>query len=115
MRQQCNHPAKKTAREAFMKESNFRTIMGSNAREILRIMRYRNIKPLMVDAIQVNGPANVQTCKGVLRAEAGDWLVRDPQGNVNVCDDQYFMKNYAVLKDSAPLEHFRESTPHGGC
>jgi hypothetical protein len=115
MRQQCDHPAKETAREAFMTESNFRTIMGSNAREILRIMRYRNIKPLMVDAIQVNGPADVQTGKGVIHTDAGDWLMRDPHGNVNVCDDHYFMKNYAVLKDSGPLEQFRESTPHGGC
>jgi len=78
-------------------------------------MRYRNVKPLMVDAVQVNGPANVQTYKGVLRAEAGDWLVRDPQGNVNVCDNQHFVKNYAVLKDSVTLEQFRESTPRGGC
>jgi len=89
--------------------------MGSKARENLRIMRYRNIKPLMVDAIQVNGPADVRTCKGVLHAGAGDWLVRDPQGNVNVCDNRYFMKNYVLLNDSTSLEQFRERTPRGGC
>jgi len=98
-----------------MTELNFRMIMGSKARETLRIMRYRNIKPLMVDAIQLSGPADVRTCKGVLRAGTGDWLVRDPQGNVNVCDNRYFLKNYAPLNDSASLEQFRERTPRGGC
>ena len=98
-----------------MMESNFKMIKGSIARGTSRIMRYRSIKPLVVDAIQVNGPADVRTCKGVLHAGTGDWLVRDPQDNVNVCDDRYFMTNYAPLKDSAPLEQFRKRTPGGGC
>ena len=78
-------------------------------------MRYRSIKPLIVDAIQMNEPTDVQTCDGVLHAAAGDWLVRDPQGNAKFCDDLYFKKNYAPLKDSAPLEQFRERTHRGGC
>jgi hypothetical protein len=75
-----------------MTKLDYRTIMGSKGRETLRIMRYRNIKPLMVDAIQVNGPADVPTCKGVLHAAAGDWLVRDPQDNIKICDDHYFKR-----------------------
>ena len=78
-------------------------------------MRYRSIKPLIVDAIQVNGPADVQTSDGVMHAKAGEWLVRDPQGNARLCDDLYFKTNYAPLGDLAPLEQFRERTPRGGC
>ena len=90
----------------FMMESNFKAIMGSKARENLRIMRYRNIKPLMVDAIQLNGPADVRTCRGVLHAGAGDWLVRDPQGNVNVCDNwQHAQEETQPLLTDAAFEH----------
>jgi hypothetical protein len=78
-------------------------------------MTYRNIKPLVVDAIQISGPTEVPTCGGILHAGTGDWLVRDPQGNVNLCDDIYFISNYAPLKDSQPLEQFRDRTSHGGC
>ena len=98
-----------------MTKLDFRIMTGLKGRETLRIMRYRSIKPLIVDAIQVNGPTDVQTCDGVLHAGPGDWLVRDPQGNAKLCEDLYFKKNYAPLKDSIPLEHFREQTPRGGC
>jgi hypothetical protein len=78
-------------------------------------MTYRNIKTLVVDAIQISGPTDVPTCGGVVHAGTGDWLVRDPQGNVKLCDDLYFIENYAPLKDSTPLDQFRERTPGGGC
>jgi hypothetical protein len=87
----------------------------SKTRENFKIMTYRNIKPLVVDAIQISGPTDVPTCGGILPAGNGDWLVRDPQGNVNLCDDLYFIENYAPLNDSTPLEQFRERTSGGGC
>jgi hypothetical protein len=98
-----------------MVDTNFTANRDSRARENFKIMTYRNIKPLVVDAIQISGPTDVPTCGGILHAGTGDWLVRDPQGNVNLCDDLYFIKNYAPLKDSTPLEQFRERTPGGGC
>jgi hypothetical protein len=98
-----------------MTKLDFKTMMGLKGRETLRIMRYRSIKPLILHAIQVNGPTDMQTCDAVLHAGPGDWLLCDPQGNAKLCDDLYFKKNYAPLKDSTPLEHFREPTPGGGC
>jgi hypothetical protein len=98
-----------------MVDTNFTANRDSRAQENLKIMTYRNIKPLVVDAIQISGPTDVPTCGGILHAEPGDWLVRDPQGNVNLFDDLYFIENYAPLKDSTPLEQFRERTPGGGC
>ncbi len=96
-------------------DTNFAANRHSKAGGNFKVMTYRNIKPLVVDAIQISGPTDVPTSGGVLRAETGDWLVRDPQGNVKLCDDLYFIENYAPLKDSTPLEQFRERTPGGGC
>jgi hypothetical protein len=98
-----------------MVDTNFTANRDPRARENFKVMTYRNIKPLVVDAIQISGPTDVPTCGGSLNAEPGDWLVRDPQGNVNLCDDLYFIENYAPLKDSTPLEQFRERTAGGGC
>jgi hypothetical protein len=98
-----------------MKQRDFKIIAGKSAPETFKVMRYRSIKPLIVDAVQVNGPADVPTGEGILRAKAGDWLVRDPQGNVKICDNLYFTTNFASLKRSAPLEQFREQGCGGGC
>jgi sarcosine oxidase gamma subunit len=98
-----------------MTKSDFSTIADATARKNCRIVSYRNIKPLIVDAIQVNAPTGVPTSAGVLHAGPGDWLIRDPHGNVKLCDNTYFTSNYAPLKDSRPLEQFRERKFHGGC
>lgn len=45
-------------------------------------MLYRTIKPLLVDAVQAKEPADIATQGGVVHLNAGDWLVRDPQGNL---------------------------------
>jgi hypothetical protein len=44
---------------------------------------------------------------------AGDWLVRDPQGNLVRCDDLNFKSTYEVLNNSAQLEQFSEGKPCG--
>jgi hypothetical protein len=76
-------------------------------------MLYRTIKPLIVDATQVTEPAEIKTESGVLRLKAGDWLVRDPQGNVIRCDNIDFQCTYASLKSSTPIEDLHESKPCG--
>ena len=57
-------------------------------------MLYRSIKPLVVDAVQVKEAGEVCTKEGTLRVKAGDWLVRDPQGNLARCDDINFKCTY---------------------
>lgn len=98
-----------------MANLNPKTLMSSASREGPGIVRYRSVKPLIVEAIQVSGPADVLKAGGELHAAAGDWLVVDPQGNVRVCDDAYFRGNYSRLAGSGTLEEFRERTPGGGC
>jgi len=77
------------------------------------IMLYRTIKPLVVDAIQVKESGEVCTKEGSLRVKAGDWLVRDPQGNLVRCDDINFKCTYESLAVSSSIEELNESKPCG--
>jgi len=76
-------------------------------------MLYRSIKPLVVEAVQVKEPSDIPTNGGVLHVNAGDWLVRDPQGNLVRCDDTNFKCTYEQLDINAPLEPFNEGKPCG--
>jgi hypothetical protein len=53
-------------------------------------MLYRSTKQQVVEAIQVTEAVDISTQTGVLRAEAGDWLILDAQGNLNCCDNVNF-------------------------
>ena len=76
-------------------------------------MVYRSIKPILVDAVQIKESSNVPTPGGLLHLEAGDWLVRDPQGNVARVNDIDFKCTYEALKTSVPVEQLHESKPCG--
>lgn len=76
-------------------------------------MVYRSIKPILVDAVQFKEAANVPTSGGVLHLEPGDWLVRDPQGNVIRFSDIDFKSTYEALNTSVSVEQLHESKPCG--
>jgi hypothetical protein len=76
-------------------------------------MVYRSIKPILVDAVQVKEATTIPTQGGVLHLEAGDWLVRDPQGNQIRCKDVDFKSTYEVLNSSTSLEQLHEGKPCG--
>jgi hypothetical protein len=76
-------------------------------------MLYRSIKPLIIDAIQVEEEKKIATEGGLLHVKAGDWLIRDPQGNLVRCDGLNFKSTYETLNHSAELEQFREGKPCG--
>jgi hypothetical protein len=76
-------------------------------------MLYRSIKPILVDAVQVKEPSDISTPGGVLHLQAGDWLVRDPQGNQVRCNDIDFKSTYEVLSTSTSLENLHEGKPCG--
>jgi hypothetical protein len=76
-------------------------------------MVYRSIKPIVVDAVQVKETSEIQTPSGVLHLKPGDWLVRDPQGNVARVNDIDFKCTYEALKTSVPVEQLHESKPCG--
>jgi len=76
-------------------------------------MMYRSIKPILVDAVQVKEPSDIPTPGGVLHLQAGDWLVRDPQGNLTRSNDSDFKCTYEVLNSSISLQQLHESKPCG--
>lgn len=77
-------------------------------------MLYRSIKPLLVDAVQVKAPLDIPTDGGgVLHVDAGDWLMRDPQGNLVRCDDIHFKSTYEPMASSVRLEDLNEGKPCG--
>ena len=77
-------------------------------------MLYRNIKPLLVEAVQVKEAVDVPTNGGVLHAKRGDWLIRDAQGNLTRCDDADFKCTFESLETSRSPEEFTEAK-HWGC
>jgi len=76
-------------------------------------MLYRSIKPLVVDAVQVEEATEVHTEGGLVHAERGDWLLRDPQGNLVRFSDADFKCTFDPLRDSTPLELLREGKSYG--
>lgn len=76
-------------------------------------MLYRTIKPLVVDAIQVEESKEIVTGGGLLHVKAGDWLVRDAQGNLVRCDDITFKCTYESLANAGRVEDLREAKPCG--
>jgi hypothetical protein len=79
----------------------------------LENMVYRSIKPILVDAVQVKEASDVATPGGVLHLNAGDWLVRDSQGNVARCNDVDFKCTYEALHSSISLADLQEGKPCG--
>jgi len=76
-------------------------------------MLYRSIKPLLVEAVQVKEPGDVPTHTGVIHVNAGDWLLRDPQGNLVRCDDSSFKSTYERFETSSHLADLHEGKPYG--
>jgi hypothetical protein len=74
-------------------------------------MLYRSIKPLIVDAVQIEEPTDVRIENGIVHTEQGDWLIRDPQGNVIRCDDSTFKSTYDKLSGWQGLESLTKPNP----
>ncbi len=82
-------------------------------KELTEFMLYRSTKQQVVEAIQVMEAVDVPTPSGVLRAEAGDWLILDPQGNLNRCDNTNFQCTYEATEDSDLYAKADEGKPCG--
>jgi hypothetical protein len=87
--------------------------MGVMPKELIEFMLYRTTKQQVVEAIQVTEAVDVSTPSGVLHAEAGDWLILDPQGNLNRCDNVNFQCTYETIEDSDRYAKMDEGKPCG--
>jgi ketosteroid isomerase-like protein len=76
-------------------------------------MLCRSTREQVVEAIQVQEAINVSTLSGVVRAKTGDWLILDPQGNLNRCDNLNFQCTYEAVQDSRESALVSEGKPCG--
>ena len=76
-------------------------------------MLYRSIKPLVVEAVQVEEATDVRTHAGNVHAERGDWLLTDAQGNLVRFSDADFKCTFDPLRESTPVGEFREGRSYG--
>jgi hypothetical protein len=76
-------------------------------------MLYRSTREQVVEAIQVQEAVEVPTPGGKVRAEVGDWLILDPQGNLNRCDNLNFQCTYEAVQDSSQYALVSEGKPCG--
>lgn len=76
-------------------------------------MLYRSTREQVVEAIPVQEAVDVPTRSGVVRAEAGDWLILESQGNLSRCDHVNFQCTYEAVDDSSEHAKVAEGKPCG--
>lgn len=55
-------------------------------------------KPIMIVAKQVEEPCEVETLEGVMKAKAGDYIIRGIKGEEYPCDKEIFHLTYDKVK-----------------
>lgn len=66
--------------------------------------RFRTVKPIIVEAMQLQEPMDVNTGKETVHAQPGDWVVRGPGGSYFACSDTEFKCTYEHLVEMRPLD-----------
>ncbi|MBI3966598.1 MAG: hypothetical protein HY329_13270 [Chloroflexi bacterium] len=61
--------------------------------------RFRK-RPVVVDAYQTPVPLEIETLEGVMRAEAGDWIVTGVAGERYPCKDDIFRLTYEPVDEA---------------
>jgi len=56
-------------------------------------------KPIPIMAYQTFDPVSIQTREGVLKANAGDWVVTGVKGERYIMTNEIFMETYERLDD----------------
>jgi hypothetical protein len=57
------------------------------------LFRYTK-KPVQIWATQISEPFEVYTLEGIMKGNAGDWLIRGVEGDFYPCKDSIFKKTY---------------------
>ena len=60
-------------------------------------MFYRTIRPLVVEAVRVEEPTEVDTPQGKVHVEPGEWLVREAGSTLFSCDASYFARTFEQI------------------
>jgi hypothetical protein len=74
--------------------------------------RFRTVKPLIVEAMQLTEPMDVNTGKEIVHAKPTDWIVRGPGGSFFACSDSEFKCTYENLVE---LRHYDNGSEGHEC
>jgi len=66
--------------------------------------RFRTVKPIIVEAMQLKEPLDVNNGKEITHAKPGDWIVRGPGGTYYTCSDTEFKCTYEHLVENRYAE-----------
>ena len=51
-------------------------------------------KPVIIEAVKINKELTIDTLEGILKGNAGDWLITGVEGEQYPCRDDIFRKTY---------------------
>jgi len=75
--------------------------------------RFWTVKPIIVEAVQLTEPMDVNTGKEIVHAKTGDWVVRGPGGNYYACSDTEFKCTYEHLVETTYAESGSQGHEYG--
>lgn len=74
--------------------------------------RYRK-KPVVIEAVQLTSPIEIETLEGKMRGEVGDWLITGVKGEQYPCKDEIFRVTYEPVGDERVEDELSEHTEDG--
>lgn len=60
--------------------------------------RYRK-KPVIIDAVRLTEPVEIETLEGIMVGEPGDWLITGVKGEKYPCKHDIFEMTYELVEE----------------
>lgn len=95
--EQAGHAGKHLTTEA-LKDLSRRVRVTTEAARALHFEPHRKL-PVVVGAVRMPWPFEVQTPEGVMRGEPGDYLLRGIKGELYPCKNDIFEQTYELARD----------------
>ena len=70
-------------------------------------------KPVIIEAVRLTQPVEIETLEGKMRGEAGDWLITGVKGEQYPCKDEIFQATYEPVRQADIREDSSEPTAKG--
>ena len=71
-----------------------RGIMKIKRAEEIKGMRNYMKKPIIISAKQINKEFTINSLGGVAKGKAGDYIIKDEEGEIYPCDRELFEEDY---------------------
>lgn len=61
-------------------------------------------KPVIIEAVRLTQPVEIETLEGKMRGEVGDWLITGVQGEQYPCKDEIFQATYEPVEGKPSMK-----------